>query len=43
MGLRLAADEAGLTGRSELAAAEHLMRYHRIDRDRSFEPRRQAC
>jgi hypothetical protein len=25
------------------AAAEHRMRYHRIDRDRGFESRRQAC
>jgi bisphosphoglycerate-independent phosphoglycerate mutase (AlkP superfamily) len=26
-----------------VAAAEHRMRYHRIDRDRGFESRRQAC
>ena len=26
-----------------VVAAEHRMRYHRIDRDRGFESRRQAC
>jgi hypothetical protein len=26
-----------------VVAAKHRMRYHRIDRDRGFESRRQAC
>src|SRR5713101_5225538 len=47
---RLKSANSGLMHRNKIrpirhlvAAAEHRMRYHRIDRDRGFESRRQAC